>query len=71
MIGSWLARGHLNVRYLGDEIDPAATVASESGTGDVIVTLGAGDVYKLGEQMLAMLGHTDASVTVKARGEIQ
>jgi UDP-N-acetylmuramate--alanine ligase len=56
------ARGHLNVRYLGDEIDPAATVASESGSGDVIVTLGAGDVYKLGEQMLAMLGDTVATV---------
>jgi len=52
------ARGHLNVRYLGDEADPAAAVASESGSGDVIVTLGAGDVYKLGEQVLAMLGDT-------------
>lgn len=52
------ARGHLNVRYLGDEADPAATVASESGRGDLIVTLGAGDVYKLGEQVLAMLGDT-------------
>jgi UDP-N-acetylmuramate--alanine ligase len=56
------ARGHLNVRYLGDEIDPAATVARESGSGDVIVTLGAGDVYKLGEQMLAMLSATAATV---------
>ena len=45
------ARGHLNVRYLGDEADPAATVASESVAGDVIVTLGAGDVYKLGERV--------------------
>src|SRR5579859_6030499 len=52
------ARGHLNVRYLGDEADPAMTVASESGSGDVIVTLGAGDVYKLGERVLAMLGDT-------------
>ncbi len=54
------ARGHLNVRYLGDEIDPAATVAGESCSGDVIVTLGAGDVYKVGERMLAMLGDADA-----------
>jgi UDP-N-acetylmuramate--alanine ligase len=54
------ARGHLNVRYLGDEIDPAATVASESCSGDVIVTLGAGDVYKVGERMLSMLGDADA-----------
>ena len=60
------ARGHLNVRYLGDETDPAATVASESGRGDVIVTLGAGDVYKLGERVLAVLGATAAAATVKS-----
>jgi UDP-N-acetylmuramate-alanine ligase len=51
----------LNVRYLGDEADPAAIVASESGPGDVIVTLGAGDVYKLGERVLAMLNATSAA----------
>ena len=56
------ARGHLNVRYLGDEIDPAAKIADESGSGDVIVTLGAGDVYKLGERVLALLGDTAATV---------
>jgi UDP-N-acetylmuramate--alanine ligase len=59
------ARGHLNVRYLGDEADPAAIVASESGPGDVIVTLGAGDVYKLGERVLATLNAT-AAATVKS-----
>jgi UDP-N-acetylmuramate--alanine ligase len=59
------ARGHLNVRYLGDEADPAAIVASESGPGDVIVTLGAGDVYKLGERLLATLNATTAA-TVKS-----
>jgi UDP-N-acetylmuramate--alanine ligase len=59
------ARGHLNVRYLGDEAAPAATVASESGPGDVIVTLGAGDVYKLGERVLATLNAT-AAATVKS-----
>jgi len=58
------ARGHLNVRYLGDDDDPAATVASESAAGDVIVTLGAGDVYKLGERVLAMLA--DAAAAVKS-----
>ncbi len=59
------ARGHLNVRYLGDEADPAAILASESGPGDVIVTLGAGDVYKLGERVLATLNAT-AAATVKS-----
>jgi len=59
------ARGHLNVRYLGDEADPSAVVASESSPGDVIVTLGAGDVYKLGERVLATLNAT-AAATVKS-----
>jgi UDP-N-acetylmuramate--alanine ligase len=56
------ARGHLNVRYLGDEADPAATVARESASGDVIVTLGAGDVYKLGERVLTVLAETAVAV---------
>jgi UDP-N-acetylmuramate--alanine ligase len=60
------ARGHLNVRYLGDEIEPATTVASESGIGDLIVTLGAGDVYKLGERVLAVLGDMPAAARVKS-----
>ena len=50
------ARGHLDVRYLGDEADPAARVAADSAVGDLIVTLGAGDVYKIGESLLAVLG---------------
>ena len=49
------ARGHLDVRYLGDDPDPAARVAAESAAGDLIVTLGAGDVYRLGEAVLKTL----------------
>jgi UDP-N-acetylmuramate--alanine ligase len=60
------ARGRLNVRYLGDEIEPATTVASESGIGDLIVTLGAGDVYKLGERVLTVLGEMPAAAGVKS-----
>ena len=50
------ARGHLDVRYLGDEADAAARVAADSAAGDLIVTLGAGDIYKTGEAVLAVLG---------------
>jgi UDP-N-acetylmuramate--alanine ligase len=49
-------RGHLNVHYLGDEAAPAERVADSTAPGDLIVTLGAGDVYKLGEAVLAALG---------------
>jgi len=50
------SRGHLDVRYLGDEADAASRVAADSAQGDLIVTLGAGDVYKVGEAVLAVLG---------------
>ena len=43
------ARGHIEVRYLGDEANPALRVAADSIPGDLIATLGAGDIYKLGE----------------------
>ncbi len=53
------ARGHLDVRYLGDEIDRAGKVAQESTPSDLIISLGAGDVYKLGEQILLRLDATE------------
>jgi UDP-N-acetylmuramate--alanine ligase len=66
------SRGHLNVRYLGDEADPAVTVADASASGDVIVTLGAGDVYRLGERVLARLAEMTTGAALKApEGEIQ
>ena len=49
------ARGHLDVRYLGSDGDPAARIADDSNEGDLIVTLGAGDVFKIGERMLELL----------------
>jgi UDP-N-acetylmuramate--alanine ligase len=60
------ARGHLNVRYLGDDLNPAATVANESVSGDVIVTLGAGDIYKLGERVLTVLGEAAETAAMKS-----
>ena len=50
------ARGHLEVRYLDDESDPVRRIANDSAAGDLIVTLGAGDVYRIGENILAELG---------------
>lgn len=49
------ARGHLEVHYLGRELEPAREVADASGSGDLIVTLGAGDIYKLGDRILGAL----------------
>ena len=52
------ARGHLEVRYLGGESEPAARIAAATAVGDLVVTLGAGDVYKVGEDVLAALAAT-------------
>src|SRR5205807_1906386 len=50
---SLCARGHLNVHYLADETEPALRLMRETAPGDLLITLGAGDVYKLGEDLLA------------------
>jgi UDP-N-acetylmuramate--alanine ligase len=49
------ARGHADVRFIGSD-DEALRVAADSHPGDVIATLGAGDIYKLGDEILAALG---------------
>jgi UDP-N-acetylmuramate--alanine ligase len=50
------ARGHLNVHYLADDTEPALRLIRETAEGDLVITLGAGDVYKLGEELLSLLG---------------
>jgi UDP-N-acetylmuramate--alanine ligase len=50
------ARGHLEAHYLDGERSPAREVARVSRQGDLIVTLGAGDIYRLGPQILDALG---------------
>jgi UDP-N-acetylmuramate--alanine ligase len=54
------ARGHLDVRYLAEGSDAAAAIARESLNGDIVVTLGAGDVYRIGERVLAVIGEAVA-----------
>jgi len=49
------ARGHLEVHYLGADEDRAARIAAGSRAGDVIATLGAGDIYRTGGEILDAL----------------
>ncbi len=49
------ARGHADVHYIGGNGE-RLRVAADSRPGDVIVTLGAGDVYKIGDEILSALG---------------
>ncbi len=53
------ARGHVDVHYLDRETPAADEVAAASRRGDLIVTLGAGDIYKLGDEILSALGDED------------
>src|SRR5262249_16207795 len=50
------ARGHLEAHYLEDDSSRAREVAKASRPGDLIVTLGAGDIYRLGPEILDALG---------------
>jgi UDP-N-acetylmuramate--alanine ligase len=52
------ARGHLNVHYLADDGEPLLRLIRETAPGDLVITLGAGDVYELGEDFLELLGET-------------
>lgn len=42
--------GHKNVIYVEDKIDVTETLKEISGEGDIIITMGAGDIYKFGEE---------------------
>jgi UDP-N-acetylmuramate--alanine ligase len=47
-----------SVEHLPNSVDRLARIRSELRPGDVLVTLGAGDVWKLGMQVLEALGGT-------------
>jgi UDP-N-acetylmuramate--alanine ligase len=47
--------GHKNVRYIGALDDAAEALSEEARPGDMVITLGAGNVYRVGEQLVEML----------------
>ena len=56
----WLARGikghgHKDVTAVKNHEEAVAEVARRVKQGDMVITLGAGDVYKIGEQLLKVL----------------
>jgi UDP-N-acetylmuramate--alanine ligase len=48
-------QGHLEVAYVADKNDIVAQVAGKLRPGDVALTLGAGDIYKVGEALVEAL----------------
>lgn len=45
-------RGHRNARFIGDQLNLLPILKSELKSGDVVVLMGAGNIWKLGERIL-------------------
>ena len=48
-------KGHLDVQFVPDKNDIVAQVAGELKQGDISLTLGAGDIYRVGEALVEKL----------------
>ncbi len=48
-------RGHMDVEFVPDKNDIVARVAVKLNAGDMALTLGAGDIYKVGETLVEAL----------------
>lgn len=46
------ARGHRDARFIGDQMNLLPILKKELRPGDVVVLMGAGSIYKLGEKIL-------------------
>ncbi|HVF55822.1 MAG TPA: UDP-N-acetylmuramate--L-alanine ligase [Pyrinomonadaceae bacterium] len=53
--------GHKDARYVGSLEDAAAALGEEVRPGDMVVTLGAGNVYRAGEQLIELLKESQKS----------
>jgi len=54
--------GHKNATYIGDIDTAAAIVTKELQTDDLVITLGAGSVTRLSEEILQQLNEKSANV---------
>jgi UDP-N-acetylmuramate--alanine ligase len=57
VVESARAKGASHVEYAPDPAAVVAAVAAEARAGDTVLTLGAGDVWRLGDDVLRRLGH--------------
>jgi UDP-N-acetylmuramate--alanine ligase len=48
-------KGHLDVKFIADKNDIVGQIAGELKPGDITLTLGAGDIYKVGEALVETL----------------
>jgi UDP-N-acetylmuramate--alanine ligase len=68
MVDKAVRAGARQLEYVADPAAAAAAVAREARSGDVVITLGAGDVWKLGERILEQLRGTEAPHSTEAHG---
>lgn len=55
------AMAHPDVRYVSTFAEAVATLLQEARSGDLVLTLGAGDGYRIGEQLLARLQESEGT----------
>ncbi len=48
-------KGHMDIEFIADKTTIAPQLAGRLIAGDVVLTLGAGDIYKVGESIVAAL----------------
>jgi UDP-N-acetylmuramate--alanine ligase len=48
-------KGHLDVEFIPDKNDIVERLTRGLSSGDVVLTLGAGDIYKVGEALVEAL----------------
>jgi UDP-N-acetylmuramate--alanine ligase len=56
-------KGHLDVEFIRDKEEIVERLAPRLEPGDVVLTLGAGDVYKVGEKLVEALGKCSDSTS--------
>ncbi len=56
LVAAIRAHGHRDATYVPDRSDLASAIAARVEEGDIVVTLGAGDVTRTGPELLALLG---------------
>jgi UDP-N-acetylmuramate--alanine ligase len=48
-------KGHMELEFIPDKNQIAAQIAAKLNPGDIVLTLGAGDIYKVGEALIEAL----------------
>lgn len=55
LVGAIKTHGHKNARYVADLAEIAGVLEPELKAGDLVITMGAGNVWKVGDQLLERL----------------